>query len=40
MTDWNIVDWVVFILFNIVLNIVFQTLAWKIAFNIGKKGER
>lgn len=32
-------EWIIFILFNIVINVIFQTLAWKIAFQIGKKKE-
>ena len=32
-------EWIIFILFNIVINIIFQTLAWKIAFHIEKKKE-
>ena len=34
-------EWVVFILFNIAINIILQTLAWKLSFWIGKKrGEK
>lgn len=30
-------EWIIFILFNVVINVIFQTIAWKIAFRIGKK---
>ena len=33
-------EWVVFILFNIAINVFFQTMAWKIASLIEKKKVR
>ena len=30
-------EWILFIVFNIVLNVFMQTLAWKIATHISKK---
>lgn len=30
-------EWAIFIVFNISINIILQTLAWKIAFKIGEK---
>ena len=34
-------EWICFIVFNIVLNVVLQTLAWKLAMYISKKeGEK
>ena len=30
-------EWIVFILFTIAINLIFQILAWKVAFWIGKK---
>lgn len=32
-------EWIVFILFNIGINVILQTIAWKIGFSIGKKRE-
>ena len=31
------IEWVFFILFNIAINIIFQLLAWKIAFLLERK---
>ena len=33
-------EWVIFILFNIVLNVVMQVLAWNIAYKIGNKEKK
>lgn len=33
-------EWAIFMVFNISINIILQTLAWKIAFKIGEKRER
>jgi len=30
-------EWIAYILFNIAINVVFQTLAWKIAYKISDK---
>lgn len=30
-------EWVVFILFTIAINLILQTIAWKISFWIGKR---
>ena len=30
-------EWVVFILFTIAINLILQTIAWKLSFWIGKK---
>lgn len=30
-------EWVVFILFTIVINLIMQIIAWKLAFWVGKK---
>mgnify|MGYP007038248316 CR=1 FL=1 len=30
-------EWIVFILFTIAINVIFQTIAWKIGVSIGKK---
>lgn len=32
-------EWIVFILFNIAVNVIFQIIAWKIGVSIGKKSE-
>lgn len=38
--EWNITEWVIFILFNIALNVFFQVLAWKIGIYLGNRGEK
>ena len=32
-------EWIIFILFNIGINVIFQTIAWKIGVSIAKKSE-
>lgn len=32
-------EWIVFILFNIGINVILQVTAWKIGFSIAKKRE-
>lgn len=37
MDSWGLLEWVVYILFNIALNIILQALAWRIGYKISNK---
>ena len=37
MDNWGLLEWVVYILFNIALNIILQYLAWHIGYKISNK---